>query len=85
MPAFILLLKVKRVVIPLPWFIIWLLAIPFALLGWLVGSMALVFFPRSYAMLAASQAWRVVLLMMRMQGIRVHVDTEDEEVLVQFI
>ncbi len=85
MPAFILLLKVKRVVIPLPWFIIWLLAIPFAFLGWLVGSVALFFFPRSYAMLAASQAWRVVLMMMRMHGIRVHVDTEDEEVLVQFI
>ncbi|MBN2587268.1 MAG: hypothetical protein JXA64_09055 [Candidatus Fermentibacteraceae bacterium] len=85
MPAFILLLKVKRVLIPLPWFIIWLLAIPFALLGWLVGNMALIFRPGSYAMLAASQAWRVVLLMMRMHGIRVHVDTEDEEVLVQFI
>lgn len=85
MPATILLLKIGKVPVPLPWFIIWLLALPFAILGWLVGNIGLVFFPRSYSMLAASQLWRVVLLMMSVHGMKVHVDTEQEEVLLQFI
>lgn len=85
MPAMILLLKIRKFIIPLPWFLIWILAIPLAFPAWLVGNIGLLFFPRSYSMRAASQAWRVVLLTMRMHGIRVEVDTSDADVLIQFI
>ncbi|OPL18909.1 MAG: hypothetical protein AVO35_02975 [Candidatus Aegiribacteria sp. MLS_C] len=84
-PAMILLLRIGRVPVPLPWFIIWLLALPFAILGFLAGNIGLLFSPGSYAMLAASQMWRVVLLMMSVHGMKVHVDTADEQVLLQFI
>lgn len=85
MPAMILLLKIGRVPIPLPWFIIWLLALPFAILGFIVGNIGLLIFPGSFAMLAASQLWRVVLMIMSVHGMKVHVDTDEEEVLIQFI
>ena len=29
MPAFLLLLRIQRVIIPLPWFILWLILLPF--------------------------------------------------------
>lgn len=85
MPAMILVLRIGKVTVPLPWFLVWLLAAPLALLAWMAGSVGLLFLPRSYSMRVACQAWRVVLLAMRLHGIRVHVDTEDQEVLVQFI
>jgi|WetSurMetagenome_2_1015567.scaffolds.fasta_scaffold03585_3 hypothetical protein len=38
MPAFLLVLRIGAVVIPLPWFALWLLLAPFALLAWLAGG-----------------------------------------------
>jgi hypothetical protein len=85
MPAFLLILRIGKVTVPLPWFLIWLLAIPFAILGWFVGNIALFFFPDSYFMRAAANAWRAVLCVMFIGGLKVKVDSSEEKVLVQFI
>lgn len=85
MPAFILLLKIRKMVIPLPWFLVWLLAAPFALAAWLAGNMGLIFLPESYAMRALSQAWRLVLFMMTMHGTEIRVESKEEDLLIEFI
>ncbi|MFO8183923.1 MAG: hypothetical protein R6U39_07085 [Candidatus Aegiribacteria sp.] len=85
MPAFILLLRIKKVVIPLPWFLVWLLAAPFALAGWLLGNMGLIFFPGSYAMRVLSQAWRLVLFIMTMHGTEIRIESKEEDLLIEFI
>lgn len=85
MPSFILLLRIRKFVIPLPWFLVWLLASPFALAGWLVGNMGLIFFPRSFAMKALSQAWRLVLFIMTMHGTEIRIESKEENLLIEFI
>lgn len=85
MPAFILLLRIRKAVIPLPWFLVWLLAAPFALAGWLAGNIGLIFFPESFVMRALSQAWRLVLFIMTMHGTEVRIESEEENLLIEFI
>jgi len=85
MPACILLLKIRKFLIPLPWFIIWLALSPFALLGWFFGNIGLIFKPDNYSMRAASESWRVLLLLMTLHGLEVNVNSNDENILVKFI
>lgn len=85
MPALLLLLRVKRFLIPLPWFLLWLFLAPFALLGWLVGNTGLIFFPGSRTLKLLAESWRAVLLLMSLHGTEVRVDSADANVLVKFI
>ncbi len=85
MPAMIMILKIGKVTVPLPWFLLWLLALPLAVLGWLVGNIGLVFFPESYSMRAASLSPRVVMLLLSLHGLELKVDSSSENVLIQFI
>ena len=85
MPACILLLRIKKFFIPLPWFLIWCLGAPFVLLGWFVGHIGLIFAPDSYPMRAASESWRVLMLLMNLHGTEVKVDTGAENISIKFI
>jgi hypothetical protein len=85
MPACILLLRIKNFFIPLPWFLVWCLGAPFVFLGWFVGNIGLIFDPDSYPMRAASESWRVLLLLMNLHGTEVKVDTGAENILIKFI
>ncbi len=85
MPACILLLRIRKFFIPLPWFLLWLLLAPFVLLGWFVGNIVLIFDPDNYPMKAARESWRVLLLMMGLHGTEVKVNTNDENILIKFI
>lgn len=85
MPACILLLRIKNFFIPLPWFISWVLLAPFVLIGWFAGNIGLIFDPDSYFMKAASQSWRVLILLMRLHGTEIKVKSHEDNILIKFI
>ncbi|NOQ21995.1 MAG: hypothetical protein GQ565_05005 [Candidatus Aegiribacteria sp.] len=85
MPACILLLRIRKFLIPLPWFLVWCALAPFVLLGWFVGHIGLIFDPDSYPMRAASQSWRILMLLMDLHGTEVEVNTDEENILIKFI
>lgn len=85
MPACILLLRIKNIIIPLPWFIIWVLLAPFVLIGWFVGNIGLIFDPDSFIMKTASQSWRILMFLMGLHGTEVKVNTTEENILIKFI
>jgi len=85
MPALLLILRIGKVTVPLPYFLVWLLAIPFAVIGWLVGLAGVLVKPGSWIMRVCRQAWRIPLLLMRMHGTEVRVDGPDARVMVKFI
>lgn len=85
MPACILLLRIRKFFIPLPWFLVWLLLSPFILLVWFAGHLGLIFDPDSYPMKAASQSWRFLMLLMCLHGTEVNVNTVEENILIKFI
>ena len=85
MPACILLFRIRKFFIPLPWFLLWLILAPFAFLGWFAGHIGLIFDPDSHPMKAASECWRILLLMMSLHGTEVNVNTDEENILIKFI
>ncbi len=85
MPACILLFRIKNFFIPLPWFLVWCLGAPFVLIGWFVGHIGLIFVPDSYPMRAASESWRILMLLMCLHGTEVNVNTVNDKILIKFI
>lgn len=85
MPAWILLFRIRKFIIPLPWFLVWLLLAPFILLAWFAGHLWLIFDPDSYPMRLASQSWRFLILIMCLGGTEVRIDTDTENILISFI
>ncbi len=85
MPACILLFRIKNFFIPLPWFLVWCLGAPFVLIGWFVGHIGLIFDPDSYPMRAASESWRILMLLMRLHGTEINVKTAKDKILIKFI
>ncbi|MBD3276748.1 MAG: hypothetical protein GF388_00460 [Candidatus Aegiribacteria sp.] len=83
MPAMLMLLRIKKVIIPIPWFLLWLLLLPFALLGWLIGHTGLIADPDNRWLRAASEFWRVPLLLMSMHGLEVRVRSKEDNVLIK--
>jgi len=85
MPACILLLRIRNFNIPLPWFIVWIILSPFVFLGWLAGSVALIFDPDSYPMMVARESWRILVLLAGLHGTEVRVNSKKESILIKFI
>jgi len=85
MPACILLLKIRKFILPIPWFILWLMLAPFVLIGWFLGNIGLIFDPDNYPLKAASESWRFLLLLMSLHGTEIKVDTDEEHILLKFI
>jgi len=73
MPAFFLLIKIGRMILPLPWFIFWLILLPFVPLAILVSP----FFKREdygRVLQNAHLAWWVVTAL---HGLKVDVNSRD--------
>jgi hypothetical protein len=85
MPACILLFRIRKLILPLPWFILWLLLAPIVLIGWFLGNIGLIFDPDNYPLKAASESWRLLMLLMSLHGTEVKVDTNAEHIQLKFI
>jgi hypothetical protein len=75
MPAFLLILRTGRMVIPLPWFLVWLILLPFGILAWLAGLVASLF-SHKWEFRALTQALRILYLLMSLSGTRCDVSSE---------
>ncbi len=85
MPAWILLFRIRNFMIPIPWFIIWILPLPFILVTSIIGYVARLSGMRNYIFRLLSESWRVLMLIICLHGIEVRVDTEKENILLKFI
>ncbi len=84
MPAVLLLLRIGRVVVPLPWFILWLVLLPFVPLAWLVGLVGSLFSDRYVFRFMMAAPW-VYWMLISLHGTEVRVESENENILVKFI
>ncbi|MCK5065593.1 MAG: hypothetical protein KAQ97_09935 [Candidatus Fermentibacteraceae bacterium] len=85
MPAWILLLKIRNFMIPIPWFIVWILPLPIILITSIFGYLARLSGLKNYIFRLLSESWRVLMLIICLHGIEVRVDTEEESILIKFI
>lgn len=74
MPAFLLLAKVGRVPLPIPWFPIWMILLPVSCLVWLSAEVAGVFV-QSRALRLMRDAPRMALALSVVHGMRVQIVT----------
>jgi hypothetical protein len=84
MPAFLLILRTGRMIIPLPWFLVWLILLPFGILAWLAGLIASLF-SRKWEFRALTQALRVLHLLMSLSGTRCDFSSEGRRFAVAWI
>lgn len=84
MPAFLLILRMGWMVIPLPWFLVWLILLPLGILAWLVGLIASLFSSK-WEFRALTQALRVLYLLMSLSGTRCDVSSEGRRFAVAWI
>jgi hypothetical protein len=84
MPAILLLLRIGRVTVPLPWFLIWLVLLPFVPLAWLVGMIGSIFSDVDlFRFLTAAPL--VYWLLVSLHGTELRVSGSRDNVLVKFI
>ncbi len=82
MPAFFLILRIRRFLLPLPWFIFWLLLLPFVPLAMIAAPF---FRNQEYGniMRNAHLAWWV---MVALHGLKVDVNSKDgDSVYLSFV
>lgn len=82
MPAFFLLLRIGRVILPLPWFVFWLLLLPLVPLAMMASPFVR---DREYGniMRNAHLAWWI---MVALHGLKVDVNSKDgESVYLSFV
>jgi hypothetical protein len=69
MPAFVLVLRFGGWIVPLPWFLLWLVLLPFGILAWLTGVVASLFTDR-WIFRALLQAPRALYVITTLSGMR---------------
>lgn len=82
MPAFFLLLRIQKVLLPLPWFVFWLLLLPFVPLAIIVSPF---FRKKEYGniLMNAHIAWWV---MVALHGLKVDINSKNgDRVYLSFI
>ncbi len=84
MPAVLLLLRIGRVVVPLPWFILWLILLPFVPLAWLVGLIGSLFSDRDVFRFLMVAPW-VYWMLISLHGTEVRIESGKENILIKFI
>ncbi|MCD4849049.1 MAG: hypothetical protein K8R76_12780 [Candidatus Aegiribacteria sp.] len=85
MPAWILLLRIRNFPIPIPWFIIWILLLPFILITSMIGYLARISGFGNYIFRLLSESWRILMLIICLHGTEVRVNTGEEDILFKFI
>ena len=82
MPAFFLLIRIGRIIIPLPWFVFWLLLLPFVPLAVLISP----FFSRKdygRVLQNAHLAWWVVAAL---HGLKLDINSRDgQQIYLSFV
>ncbi len=76
MPALLFVMRIGRVFVPLPWFPLWLVALPLSLAAWFVGEGARVFTRArwtDWARMAPRAAWLITAL----HGLKVDISGSD--------
>lgn len=82
MPAFFLLVRIKKIIIPILWFPIWLLLLPFVLLAFLVSPF---FYGTSYRHILQNGyiGW---LLLVNLHGLKVDINSKnDDRIFLSFV
>lgn len=85
MPAWILLLRIRNFLIPIPWCIVWILLLPFFLITSTVGYLARLSGLKYYTFRLLSESWRILMLITCLHGIEIRVNTKQENILLKFI
>lgn len=85
MPSWILLFRIRNFLIPIPWFIVWILPLPFILITSIVGYLARLSGLKNYTFRLLSESWRVLMLITCLHGIEVRVETFDTNILLKFV
>jgi hypothetical protein len=84
MPALLLVLRIGRIVLPLPWFILWLILLPFVPLAWLTGLIGSLFSDRDVFRFLMAAPW-VYWMLIALHGTEVRIESQRENILVKFI
>lgn len=82
MPAFFLVVRIKRFLLPLPWFIFWLLLLPLVPIAMLISP----FFRHEYYGRALQNAHLAWWIMVGLHGLKVDVNSRDgEQIYLSFV
>ncbi len=82
MPAFFLLIRIKKFVIPILWFPIWLLLLPFVLLAYLISP----FFYRTNYRHILQNSYIGWLLLVKLHGLKVDINSKnDDRIYLSFV
>ena len=76
-PAFFLILRIGKVIVPVPWFLGWifgLIVLPFCILA---GHIGLIFSRHHYVYMVLSRSHHLLKLLMFIRGLQVSVLTGD--------
>ena len=84
MPAVLLILRIGRVVVPLPWFLFWVILLPFVPLAWLIGLMGSLFSERDLFRFLVIAPWAYCVLLC-LHGTELRIESRNANVLVRFI
>lgn len=83
-PAFFVTVRAGKALIPLPYFALWLIALPLALLAWPVG-MAGSLVGGGFVFRALSQAPRLWLILCCLHGFRMDVRSDENRIYLSFV
>lgn len=78
MPALILILRIGGVPLPLPWFLLWIILLPFVLLAMIAGTMARLVDSCSRWARMMQESWRLFAMVICLHGLQVDVRTGDD-------
>jgi len=84
MPALLLIMRIGRIIVPLPWFVLWLILLPFVPLAWCVGFIGSIFSDRDVFRFLIAAPW-VFWMLMCLHGTEVRVNSKKECILIKFI
>lgn len=85
MPAWILIFRIRNLLIPLPWFLLWIILAPFVLIASIIGNLCRMIGLKTFVFTILSESWRFLILIMCLHGTEVSVNSENENILLKFI
>lgn len=85
MPAWILLMKIGKVPLPIPWFILWLVLAPLVPVAWMLGTIGRLLGLKGLVIGILEESWRLFLMITCLHGLEVNVRSSEEKVRFSFI
>lgn len=85
-PAWLFILRIGNFRLPLPWFLLWLLLLPFVLLASIVGAAGSLLGSKTVPMQIMRESWRLLVLLICLHGLLIDVRSgHSEHIRLQFI